>query len=116
MNLLDLTTIQLKRAASIKEQINHLNGELAKLLRGAANNGTKRSRLSPAARRRIALAQKRRWAKVRNAKADKPATKSVKKSKMSAATRAKVSARMKRYWAAKKAGKKSKAAATSRSS
>ena len=107
MNILDITTIQLKRAASIKEQIDRLNGELSKLLGSAANNGARKSRLSPATRRRIGAAQKARWAKARKAKADKPATKSVvKKTKMSAAARARVSARMKRYWKAKKAGKK----------
>ena len=111
MNLLDLTPNQLKRAASIKEQIDRLNGELSKLLGSAANNGARKSRLSPATRRRIAAAQRARWAKVRKAKADKPATKSVvKKSKMSAAARARVSARMKAYWRKKKTGKTTRSA------
>ena len=107
MNLLDLTPGQLKRAATIKEQIDRLHGELSKLLGGAANNGVRNSRLSPATRRRIGAAQRARWAKVRKAKADKPATKSaVKKSKMSAAARARVSAAMKKFWKTKKAGKR----------
>ena len=53
MNVLDLTPNQLKRAASIKEQIDRLNGELSKLLGSAPNNGARHSRLSPATRRRI---------------------------------------------------------------
>jgi hypothetical protein len=111
MNLFDLTPAQLKRAASIKEQIDRLNGELTKLLGGAANNGARHSRLSPATRRRIGAAQRARWAKVRKAKAGKPIVKSVvKKSKMSAAARARVSAKMKKYWKAKKAGKKTASA------
>ena len=84
MNLLELTTIQLKRAVSIKEQIDHLNDELARLLGGTiANNGTRKkpNRLSPAARRRIAAAQKARWAKVRKARAEEATTKSATKSK-----------------------------------
>ena len=110
MNITELTTQQLKRAASIKEEIDRLNGELSKLLGGASTDGSGRqnSRLSPAARRRIAAAQRARWAKVRKAKADtKPAAKSpVKKKTMSAASRAKASARMKKYWKAKKASEK----------
>ena len=107
MNILDLTTQQLKRAASIKEQIDGLTDELKSIL-GVARNGAPKkngNRLSAAARSRIAAAQKARWAKAR--RAAKPAAKSAgKKSSMSAAAKAKASARMKAYWKAKKAGKK----------
>lgn len=109
MNIFDLTTQQLKRAASIKEQIDRLNGELAKLLGGENTNGagTQNGRLRLGTRRRIAATQKARWAKVRKAKARNSTSKAaVKKSKMSAAARAKVSARMKAYWAAKRSSKK----------
>ena len=109
MNVLDLTPNQLKRAASIKEQINRLNGELVKLLGGASTegDGKRNGRLSSAARARIAAAQRSRWAKARKAKAGKPIVKSaLKKSTMSAAARARVSAGMKKFWKAKKAGKK----------
>lgn len=105
MNLFDLTPNQLKRAASIKEQIDRLNDELVKLLGGVSNerDGKKTGRLSPASRARIAAAQRRRWAKVRKARADKSASKAtVKKSKMSTAARARVSAQMKSYWRKKK--------------
>jgi len=69
MNILDLTTQQLKRAASIKEQIDELTNELKNILGvagdGAANqNG---NRLSAAAQSRIAAAQRARWAKARKA-------------------------------------------------
>lgn len=96
MNLFDLTPNQLKRAASIKEQIDRLNDELVKLLGGVSNerDGKKTGRLSPASRARIAAAQRRRWAKARKA--------TVKKSKMSTAARARVSAQMKSYWRKKK--------------
>jgi hypothetical protein len=101
MNIFDLTPNQLKRAASIKEQIDRLNGELDKLLGGASNerDGKKTGRLSPASRARIAAAQRRRWAKARKAR---PAKSAVKTTKMSAAARAKISARMKSYWRKKK--------------
>jgi hypothetical protein len=109
MNILDLTTQQLRRAVSIKEQIDELTNELKNIL-GAADNtaGTQNgNRLSAAARSRIAAAQKARWAKARKAKVPQPSTKSVvKKSRMSAAARAKASSRMKAYWAAKKSAKR----------
>jgi hypothetical protein len=114
MNLLDLTTNQLKRAASIKEQIDELTNELKNVL-GVASNGAakeKGNRLSAAARSRIAAAQKARWAKARKAKTAKPAVQAVaKKSTMSAAAKAKVSARMKAFWKKKRAGKKTASSA-----
>ena len=61
--------------------------------------------MSASAKRKIAAAQRARWAKLRQAKATsgKPAAK---KRVMSAAARARFSAKMKRYWVAKKTGKK----------
>ena len=81
MNLLDLTPVQLKRAASIKERIAALSQELYRLL-GASSNGPmgKNHRAtSAAAKGKIAAAQKARWAKVRNAKSARPSTKVSKK-------------------------------------
>jgi hypothetical protein len=78
MNLLDLTTNQLRRAVAIKEQIDGLNKELRRILSGTTNssNGSARKRtMSAAGRKRIAAAQKRRWANLRRAK---PTTKAVK--------------------------------------
>jgi len=112
MNPLELTVNQLKRAATIKEQIDNLNRELRGLLGGEVNSGPRtqqRRTMSAAAKRKIAAAQRARWARVRGAKpasvSEKPAAKAKKKS-MSPAARAKVAAKMKAYWAAKKSGKK----------
>ena len=112
MNLFDLTINELKRAAAIKEQIEHLNKELRAMLGAAAKSraAPKRNRtLSASTKKKIAAAQKARWANLRRAKpathSVKPAAKAKKKS-MSPAARAKLSAKLKAYWAAKKAGKK----------
>jgi hypothetical protein len=78
MNLFEPTISQLKRAIAIKEQIDGLNKELRSILSGITNssNGSSKKRaMSAAARKRIAVAQKRRWANLRRAKA---ATKQVK--------------------------------------
>ena len=106
MNLLDLTPEQLKRAASIKEQIVGLNKQLRTIL-GARAAPKKKLTMSASVKRKIAAAQKARWANLRRAK---PATRSTKpaakKKRMSPAARAKLSAKLKAYWAAKKSGKK----------
>jgi len=78
MNLFDFTITQLKRAAAIKEQIEALNKELRGILGVSAKPGagpkTKRT-MSAAVKKKIAAAQRARWAK---AKGSKPATLSVK--------------------------------------
>ena len=78
MNPLDLTVNQLKRAAAIKEQVEALNKELRGILGVSANSEaasqTKRT-MSAAVKKKIAAAQRARWAK---AKGSKPATLSVK--------------------------------------
>ena len=65
--------------------------------------------MSASVKRKIAAAQKARWAKVQGLKpaalSVKPAAKA-KKKRMSPAAKAKLSAKLKAYWAAKKAGKK----------
>jgi hypothetical protein len=112
MNLLDLTVSQLKRAATIKEQIERLNKELRAVLGPPAKSrtaSTKNWTMSASVKKKIAATQKARWANLRRAK---PATSSVKpaatakKKSMSSAARAKLSAKLKAYWAAKRAGKK----------
>ena len=112
MNTLDLTINQLKRAAAIKEQIEKLNKELRAILGAPANRGAapkKKQTMSAAVKKKIAAAQKARWANLRRAKpasrSVKPAAKAEKKT-VSQATKAKLSAKLKAYWAAKKAGKK----------
>ncbi len=111
MNSLDLTVNQLKRAAAIKERIEALNKELRSILGTPAKSGAapkKKRTMRASVKRKIAAAQKTRWANLRRAK---PATRSVKpavkaKKKVSSATKAKLSAKLKAFWAAKKAGKK----------
>jgi hypothetical protein len=111
MNIYDLTTNQLKRAAAIKEQIERLNKELRSIF-GAPTNSRAAPKnnqtMSASTKKKIAAAQKIRWANLRRAKATrsvKPAAKA-KKKRMTPAARAKLSAKLKAYWAAKKAGKK----------
>ena len=111
MNLSDLTINQLKRAAAIKERIEALNKELRAILGTPAKSGAapkKKRTMSASVKRKIAAAQKTRWANLRRAK---PATRSVKpatkaKKKVSLATKAKLSAKLKAYWAAKKTSNK----------
>jgi hypothetical protein len=108
MNLLDLSPNQLKRAAAIKEQIDRLNAELRGIL-GSPNNSRpaqgKTRMMSAAAKRKIAAAQKARWANFRRGKPTKASSGKATKNAKSPATRAKLSAKMKAYWAAKRAGK-----------
>jgi hypothetical protein len=112
MNLHDLTVNQLKRAAAIKQQIEGLNKQLGSILGAPAKSGavSKNSRgMSASVRRKIAAAQKARWARVQRAKPASVAAKrapAAKKKIMSRATRSKLSAKLKAYWAAKRAGKK----------
>ena len=99
MNLIDLTANQLKRAAAIKEQIDKLNKELASILGVTANSETpskNRRTMSASARRRIAAAQKARWAKIRDGKplSSKPARQG-KKKRMGPGSRAKLATKTK---------------------
>jgi hypothetical protein len=112
MNPQDLTINQLKRAAAIKEHIEALNKELRGILGVPANTrgARRKSRtMSAVVKKKIAAAQRARWASLRSAT---PATRSVKpaakprKKTFSSATRAKLSAKLKAYWAAKRAGNK----------
>jgi hypothetical protein len=112
MNIYDLTINQLKRAVAIKQQIERLNKELRVVLGAPAKSraAPKKNRaMSASVKKRIAAAQKARWANLRRAKTAtrsvKPAAKAKKKT-VSPAVRAKLSAKLKAYWAAKKAGKK----------
>jgi hypothetical protein len=112
MNPFDLTLSQLKRAAAIKERVEGLNRELRSLLGGSTNSGRasiKKTAMSASVKKKIAAAQKARWAKLRRVKSATrsatPASKAKKKT-MSPAARARMSAKLKAYWAKKKAGKK----------
>jgi hypothetical protein len=112
MNLIDLTVNQLKRAAAIKEQVEKLNKELASIVGTQAKSGTAsrtHRTMGAAVKKKIAAAQKARWAKIRGARTAttsiKPAG-SAKKKSMSPAARAKLSAKLKAFWAAKRSAKK----------
>jgi len=72
MNITDLTPHQLRRAASIKQRLESLNKELRRLLDGAIAHGaisSKKRTMSAAVRKKIAAAQRARWAKRKRAKA-----------------------------------------------
>ena len=76
MNIYDLTINQLKRATAIKEQIEKLNKELGSILGGAIKSGaasTKKRTMSVSTKKKIAAAQRARWASLRR---DKAATRS----------------------------------------
>jgi hypothetical protein len=110
MDIHGLTVNQLKRAAAIKEQLESLNKELRNILGVPTNSGpvpkTNRT-MSASAKRKIAAAQRARWANLPRAKpAARSATPAAKKKSMSAAARAKLSTKLKAFWRAKKAGKK----------
>jgi hypothetical protein len=112
MDLFDLTSNQLQRAAAIKEQIEDLNNELRSILSGSSNTSrgsTKKPTMSASVKRKIAATQRARRAKIRSAKSGmrlgSAAAKAQKKT-FSRATRAKLSRKLKAYWAAKRAGKK----------
>jgi hypothetical protein len=68
MEIYDLTVSQLKQAAGIKEQIEKLNKELGSLLgvsSNSADGATKKQTMSASVRRKIAAAQRARWANLR---------------------------------------------------
>jgi hypothetical protein len=92
-----------------KRRIDSQIAELRQLLNGyrteaGADSSVPKRKISAAARRRIAAAQKARWAKVRAASvpaASKPATR---QRKLSAAGRRAISDAAKKRWALKRAG------------
>ena len=105
MNILNLPTAKLKRIIALKAQIEHLQARLEAIAGGSpaavAKPGRKKWTMSAAARRKISLAAKARWAKV---KGKKPASAKPKR-KMSAAARARISAAAKARWAKVRAAK-----------
>ena len=105
MNISDISASQLRQAASLKDQIQSLENQVAKIL-GSATTATtpkpakKKGKMSQAGRANIVAAQKARWAKQKGTKAPKA------KGKMSPAAKAKLSAKLKAIWAARKAANK----------
>ncbi len=67
--LLNLSIAKLKRMAALKTKIERLQSQLEAVVANAssrpAKTGRKRRKMSAAARRKISLAAKARWAKVR---------------------------------------------------
>ena len=112
MDIHDLTVAQFKRAAAIKERVERLNRELNAILGVRSKSGAAAKKIrtmSAAVKRKIAAAQRARWASLRRAKSAVRSVKSALKAKkktVSRATRAKLRAKLKAYWAAKRAGKK----------
>ncbi|HEV2438124.1 MAG TPA: hypothetical protein VG077_19180 [Verrucomicrobiae bacterium] len=70
--LLNLSVAKLKRLAALKTKIERLQSQLeavvANVSSSSATAGRKRRKMSAAARRKISLAAKARWAKVRAGK------------------------------------------------
>ena len=72
-SIINLSAQQLRRAATIKEQIQSLENELNRIFGSPAKTATaaapkKRRKMSTAARKKISLAAKARWAKVKAGK------------------------------------------------
>ncbi|HZQ47185.1 MAG TPA: hypothetical protein VFC07_09245 [Verrucomicrobiae bacterium] len=119
ISISNISVSQLKRAVVIREQLEKLELELAGILgesRATSTNGRGgRGKMSPAARARIAAAQRLRWAKHRkgasaSAKTSGKAAKG--KRKLSPATKAKIAAAARIRWArAKAANRRTLAAA-----
>jgi hypothetical protein len=69
---IQLTPVQLRKAASLKEKIAALEKQLAAIFNtsapAAVKPAKKKGKMSAAGRARIAAAQKARWAKVKAAK------------------------------------------------
>jgi hypothetical protein len=110
MNLINLTSAQLNRAAKIKDQLDALNRQLSAILGGsapAAVGPRAKGGMSAAGRARIVAAQKARWAKIKAGKAG-ASTASPKPAKrtMSAAAKAKIAAAARARWAKVRAAKK----------
>ena len=73
--MIELTSKQLRQAADIKDKIDSLQRELQRLLGAKANSASegkktapKKRTMSAAARKKISLAAKARWARVRAGK------------------------------------------------
>jgi hypothetical protein len=110
-SLINITAQQLRKAATLKEQIENLEHELQRLLGGgtASANGAGRTpnrRMSAAGRATIAAGARARWAKIKRGPgptnhATKP------RRKMSAAAKARLAAIARARWRKAKAAGKS---------
>jgi hypothetical protein len=108
-SLSDISIRDLKKAVVIRQRIETLEQKLAAIL-GEAKSTTRtsggrggRRTMSPAARARIAAAQRLRWARQRGESVPTAAGKPRKRRRMSASARARISAIAKARWAKAKA-------------
>jgi hypothetical protein len=104
----NLTSQQLRQAASLKDKIQSLEKEFSRILGSPTKPVThtvpkRKFKMSAAAKAKISAAAKARWAKVKG-KSSAPKT----KSKMSEAARKKLSDAAKARWAKIKAASKKK--------
>ncbi len=107
MNILNLSAAKLKHIVELKAKIERLQSQLETLAEISSPSPAKKTvqkkrTMSAAARRKISLAAKARWAKVRGNKAKSPVVAKVshkKKRTMSAAARQKISLAAKARWA-----------------
>ena len=110
MKIQDLSAGQFRRAATIKEQIERLSKELSIIFGLSANSpaAPRKSAMTASARKKIAAAQRARWASLRRAKPATPSVQPAAKATktMSPAARRKLSMKLKAYWAQKKARQK----------
>lgn len=118
-NLSNVSVEQLKRAVAVREQIEELERELASILGepyvgGAVSTNGRggRRKMSPAARAKIAAAQRARWAKQKKGQAGQTGAAHAKgRRKMSPAARAKIAAAARARWAKAKAANRNSLAA-----
>jgi hypothetical protein len=114
--LSQLNAQQLRLASEIKQKIEALEMELAKILApgqpvaGPAIPRRKKKRMSAAARAKIAASQTTRWAERKNKAVAAPQAPAPAKRQISAAGLAKIAAASKAHWAKVRAQKKSGAA------
>jgi hypothetical protein len=110
-SITNLTVKQLLRAVTLKGKIQSLEKQLSRLLSSSETTKVsapkKRYKMSTFGRKRIAEAQKARWAKVKGRKsAANPVNKG--RRKMSAAAKAKIAKAAKARWAKVKAAGKNR--------
>src|SRR6266516_1470100 len=110
--------IMIAAIAGFEAQKNHIDSQIAEvrsMLDGGSTGSAvtpsesgkpKRKKFSAASRRKMAAAQKARWAAIKKTSEPPQATKPRKKRKMSAAGRKAISEATKKRWAAVKAAKK----------
>jgi hypothetical protein len=104
-NLTDLTTGQLHRIISIKEQIEKLQGQIDSIAGDGGIPSTSavkvpmKRRMSPAARARIAAGARARWARIKGTAPTSPKLPKKGKRRLSAAGRAAIVAATKARWA-----------------